>query len=444
MIHKDVQRVETLLRKPSLIFGAGLVLLVVVAVILVLLFPFYKDLLSNPFWFRIIVMAVMLFIILNATAVCILMERKVAGFVQDRYGPNRVGFWGLLQSVADGLKFLLKEDIIPDHVDKPLFLLAPCLSLTISLVGFAIIPWAGDVHWPWMAPGTTVSTQVAPLDIGVLYFIGIGSLGVYGIVLAGYASNNKYSFYGGIRATAQLMSYELPLGLALVCVLLSAGTLRLEDIVDQQARTGVWYVFLQPVPFLLMFISILAETNRAPFDLPECEQELVGGYHTEYSAMKFAMFFLGEYAHIVTGSAVMIALFFGGWHFWGLPGADNTAWWAMLIKLVVYLVKILVFVLLFMLVRWTLPRFRFDQLMRLAWQALVPLGVAVVAGTAVLAGLGWHRTWWATWAVNLLALVGMLWIAARSRRPITARQEDLPPMEIVGSVSARSAGLAES
>jgi NADH-quinone oxidoreductase subunit H len=427
MIVKDAQHVEEVLRKPGVLLGAGLALLVVVAILLVLLFPLYKDLLSDSFWFPIIVMAVILFMILNATAACILAERKIAGFTQDRYGPNRVGFWGLLQPIADGLKFLLKEDIIPAHVDKPLFLLAPSLSLIASLIGFAIIPWAGDVHWPWMAPGTTVSTQVARLDIGVLYFIGVGAVGVYGIVLAGYASNNKYSFYGSMRATAQLISYELPLGLALLGVLLSAGTLRLEDIVAQQARTGVWYVFLQPVPFLLMFICILAETNRAPFDLPEAEQELVGGYHTEYSAMKFAMFFLSEYAHIITGSAVMIALFFGGWHFWGLTDPENTAWWAMLIKLAVYLVKIALDVLLFMVVRWTLPRFRFDQLMRLAWQNLVPVGVAIVVGMAVLTALGWQRTWWATWTVNLLALIAMLWTAARSRRPVTGRQEDLPP-----------------
>jgi NADH-quinone oxidoreductase subunit H len=430
MINKSVQRVEGLLRRPGVLIGAGLALLVLAAVVLVLAFPLYKDLLSSPFWFPILVMAVMLILILTATAVCILAERKVAGFTQDRYGPNRVGFWGLLQPVADGLKFLLKEDIIPLHVDKPLFLLAPCLSLIVALIGFAIVPWAGDVHWPWMAPGAAVSTQVARLDIGVLYFLGVGALSVYGVVLAGYASNNKYSFFGGMRATAQMISYELPLGLALVCVLLSAGTLRLEEIVAQQVRTGVWYVFLQPLPFLLVLVSSFAETNRAPFDLPEAEQELVGGYHTEYSAMKFAMFFLAEYAHIVTGSAVMIAVFFGGWHFWGLPGVENTAWWAMLIKLAVYLVKIALFFGLFMVVRWTLPRFRFDQLMRLAWQALVPVGVAVVVGMALLTALGWQRTWWATLAVNLLALVGMLWTAARSRRPITGRQEDLPPVEV--------------
>jgi NADH-quinone oxidoreductase subunit H len=431
MIDKNVQRVETLLRKPGTILGAGLALGLVIALVLVLAFPLYKGVLADPFWFPIVMMVVMLMVILSSTAVCILAERKIAGFTQDRYGPNRVGFWGLLQPVADGLKFLLKEDIIPLNVDRPLFLLAPCLSLIISLIGFAIIPWAGDVHWSWMPPGTTVSTQVASLDIGLLYFLALGSLSVYGVVLAGYASNNKYSFLGGMRGTAQIMSYELPMGLALVCVLLSAGTLRPEEIVAQQARTGVWYVFMHPLPFLLMLVGALAETNRAPFDLPEAEQELVGGYHTEYSAMKFAMFFLAEYAHMVTGSAVLVAVFFGGWHFWGLPGAENTAWWAMLIRLAVYLTKIAVFVGLFMLVRWTLPRFRFDQLMRLAWQALLPVGVVLVAAMAVLSALGWQRTWGACLAVSVLGLIGMLCTAARSKRPVTGRQEDLPPVEVV-------------
>jgi NADH-quinone oxidoreductase subunit H len=368
--------------------------------------------------------------ILTGTAICILAERKIAGFTQDRYGPNRVGFWGLLQPVADGLKFLLKEDIVPLHVDKPLFLLAPAMSLVVSLIGFAIIPWAGDVHWPWMTPGTTVSTQVARLDVGLLYILAVGSLGVYGVVLAGYASNNKYAFYGGLRATAQMISYELPLGLALLCVLLTAGTLRLEEMVAQQARSGVWYVFMHPLPFLIMLVSSFAETNRAPFDLPEAEQELVGGYHTEYSAMKFAMFFLAEYAHMITGSAVLVAVFFGGWHCWGLPGLESTAWWALPIRLAVYVLKVALFIGLFMVVRWTIPRFRFDQLMRLAWQALVPVGIALVAAVGLLTVFGLQQSWLATLAVNLLALVGLLWTAARTRRPVTGRQEDLPPVEV--------------
>jgi NADH-quinone oxidoreductase subunit H len=430
MIDPTVRRIESLLRSPLLIFGGGGLLGILGLLVLWLLFPLYRDLLSHPFWFPVIVMAIMLGLILTGTAACILAERKIAGFTQDRYGPNRVGFWGLLQPVADGLKFFFKEDIIPHRVDRPLFLLAPCLTLALSLVGFAIIPWAGEVHWPWMEEGTTVSTQVASLNIGILYILAVGSLGVYGVVLAGYASNNKYSFFGGMRAAAQMISYELPLGLGLLCVLLSASSLRLEEIVRQQAETGVWYVFMHPLPFLLILVSLFAEANRLPFDLAEAEQELVGGFHTEYSSMKFAMFFLGEYAHMITGSAVMVALFFGGWHLWGLPGAENTAWWAMLIRLAVYLVKIAVFIGVFMLIRWTIPRFRFDQLMRLAWQSMVPVGVALLAAVAVLTSLGLHRKWWADLGVNIVVLIVVLWFAARSSAPVTGRQGDLPEVQV--------------
>jgi len=429
MIDQNVQRVERLLRNPALLFGAGAVLAAAVAVVLLAAFPLYKPLLEEQFSFSIIVLALMLLLILTATALCILAERKVAAFTQDRRGPNRVGFWGLLQPVADGLKFLLKEDIIPHHVDKVLFVLAPSASLIVALVGFAIIPWAGAVRWPWMTTGA-VSTQAASLNVGFLYLLAVGSFGVYGFVLAGWASNNKYSFYGGMRAAAQMISYELPLGLGLLCVLLATGTLRLEEIVDQQARSGVWNIFLHPIAFLLVLVSSFAETNRVPFDLAEAEQELVGGYHTEYSAMKWAMFFLAEYAHLITGSALMIALFFGGWHLWGLPGPDNVTWWAMLIRLAVYLAKIAVFIGFFMLVRWTIPRFRFDQLMRLAWQGLVPVGVALLAATAVLAALGRQRNVPASLAVNLVLLLVVLRRAARSQRPVTGRQEDLPRVRV--------------
>jgi NADH-quinone oxidoreductase subunit H len=429
MIDPTVRRIENLLRSPLLIFGGGGLLAVAGFVVLWLAFPLYRDILSHPFWFPVIVMAAMVGLIMTSTAVCILAERKIAGFTQDRYGPNRVGFWGLLQPLADGLKFFFKEDITPLHVDRPLFWLAPTLTLAVSLLGFAIIPWAGEVEWPW-APGVRVSTQVASLNIGILYVLAVGSVGVYGIVLAGYASNNKYSFFGGMRAAAQMISYELPLGLALLCLLLSTGTLRLEEIVNQQAHSGIWYVFMHPLPFLLVLVSSFAEANRTPFDLAEAEQELVGGFHTEYSSMKFAMFFLGEYVHLVTGSAVMVALFFGGWA--PLPFtswlADSTAWWAMLIKFGVYLAKVALFIGFFMVIRWTIPRFRFDQLMRLCWLSLVPVGIGLLAAIAILVALGLHREWWATLGVNGLALLVMLWYAGRSKAPVTGRQGDLPPV----------------
>ncbi|MBU0639048.1 MAG: NADH-quinone oxidoreductase subunit NuoH [Planctomycetes bacterium] len=389
-----------------------------------------QGLLASQFAFSVIMLLGLLGLILTSTAVCILAERKIAGFIQDRKGPNRVGPWGLLQPMADGLKFFLKEDIVPACVERPLFLLAPCLSFFLAMLGFAIIPWAGEIHWPWMAAGQTVTTQVASLDIGLLYLLAVGSLGVYGVALAGWASNNKYSFYGGMRATAQMLSYEVPMGLGLLCVLLVAGTLRLEVIVDQQAQSGWWNVFLHPLPCLLVFISLLAETNRTPFDLPEAEQELVGGYHTEYSSMKFAMFFLGEYIHMVTASALMVALFFGGWHVWFLTSVDNTAWWAGLIKFGVYLAKVAAFIGFYMLIRWTLPRFRFDQLMRLAWRSLVPMGMALVAGTSVLVALGWHRNVVASLGLNVLLLAIVLVIVSRLPYVVTGRQANLPDVEV--------------
>lgn len=434
MIDPTVRRIEGLLRNPLFLLPIMAVLGVVGLAVLWLAFPLYRDVLSDPFWFPIVLMVLMLFAILSSTAVCILAERKIAGFTQDRYGPNRVGFWGLLQPLADGLKFFLKEDIIPRNADKPLFLIAPCIALVVSLVGFAIIPWAGEVRWPW-APDVAIRTQAASIDIGILYILAVGSLGVYGIVLAGYASNNKYSFYGGIRGAAQMISYELPMGIALLCILLVTGSLRLEEIVAQQAQSGVWYAFVQPLPFMLFMISLFAEANRMPFDLAEAEQELVGGFHTEYSSMKFAMFFLGEYAHIITGSAIAIALFLGGWA--PLPFtsllADSTAWWALLIKLGVYIAKIAVFIFVFMVVRWTLPRFRFDQLMRLCWLGLVPLGIVLLMGTGILATFidlraGWN--WLAGLVFNVVVLAGMLVYAARSRAPISARQMDLPQVRV--------------
>jgi NADH-quinone oxidoreductase subunit H len=297
-------KIDLILRKPAVILGALTPLLILPVVLVYFLFPWIKPILSNQFAFSVVMMVLVLLIIIHLCALCILAERKLASYIQDRKGPNRVGWWGLLQPIADGVKFLLKEDIIPANVDKPLFVLAPVLSLTIALLGFAIIPWAGDVHWPWMPAGETVSTQVANLDVGFLYLLAVASLGVYGVVLAGYASTNKYAFYGGMRATAQMLSYEVPLGLGLLVILLLAGTLRLDKIVDLQASTGLWNVFLHPIAFILVLISAFAETNRTPFDLAEAEQELVGGYHTEYSAMKFAMFFLAEYAHMVTNSAL--------------------------------------------------------------------------------------------------------------------------------------------
>lgn len=429
-----VHTIESALRNPVILFGAIIALAVLGGVAAYAALPLYQEtaqqFLADPFWFRVIMLATMLNTILSATAICILAERKLAAFTQDRHGPNRVGFWGLLQPLADGVKFLLKEDIIPRNVDRPLHLLAPAIALILSLIGFAIIPWAGEVHWPWMPAGETVTTQVASLDIGVLYILAVGSLGVYGIVLAGYASNNKYSFYGGMRAAAQMISYELPLGLGLLVVLLVAGTLRPEEIVNQQASSGVWLVFLHPIAFYLVLVSGFAEANRAPFDLAEAEQELVGGFHTEYSSMKFAMFFLGEYAHMITGSALIVALFCGGWHIWGGPGVDDVSWLSMLTKLGIYIAKVAMFIGLFMWIRWTIPRFRYDQLMRLAWQSMIPVGIVLLAGVAVLTTFNLHHNILASLGLNVVLLGIVLWRAATMKQKVTGRQGHLPDVEV--------------
>jgi NADH-quinone oxidoreductase subunit H len=426
--------VDRLIRAPGVLFGAVVALGILAIIVLVLAWVFFGDairaLLGSQLGLSIVIMAVTIALMFSVVATSILFERKISAFIQDRKGPNRAGFWGIVQPVADGLKFLLKEEFTPLQVDRPIFILAPCISFVIAFIGFAVIPWAGEVHWPWAAEGELVTTQVASLDIGILYVLAVGGLGVYGVVLAGWASNNKYSFYGGMRAAAQMISYEVPMGLALVVILLVAGSLRPEWIVNQQASSGVWNIFLHPIAALLFAVCLFAEANRTPFDLAEAEQELVGGFHTEYSSMKFAMFFLGEYAHMITGSAVFVALFLGGWHVWFLPNVDDTAWWAALIKFAVYWVKICLFIAFYMLIRWTLPRFRFDQLMKLAWKSMIPLGMGLIVAAGVLVVLGWQRNIVASLAANAVALAITLWIASRSRQPVTGRQENLPEIEV--------------
>lgn len=437
--------VDRLIRAPGVIMGAAIVLgilgLAVLVVLWMLLGEPIRSLLGSQLPFSILIVLLTIAIMFTVVATSILFERKISAFIQDRKGPNRVGFWGVLQPMADGLKFLLKEEFTSSVVDRAVFVLAPCIAFVVTFIGFAIIPWAGEIHWPWAPAGETVTTQVASIDMGILYMLAVGGLGVYGIVLAGWASNNKYSFFGGMRAAAQMISYEVPMGLVLVVVLLVAGSLRPEIIVDQQAQSGVWNVFLHPLAFLLLTICLFAEANRTPFDLLEAEQELVGGFHTEYSSMKFAMFFLGEYAHMITGSALIIALFFGGWHAWFLPNVENTAWWAALIKFAVYWVKIVLFIVFFMVIRWTLPRFRFDQLMKLAWKGLIPIGMGLVVVEGVLVAFGCRIDPAAGfgsklgvvvihWVANGVVLGVSLWCAARSRVPVTGRQDNLPEIEV--------------
>ncbi len=334
----------------------------------------------------LIKVVVVIAVLLGAVAYLVLAERKVSAFIQNRLGPNRVGPWGLLQPLADGLKFLFKEDVIPNHVNLVVYLAAPPAILIPALIGFAVIPF-GDTITLF---GRNVQLQIADVNVGILYILAMGSLGVYGVVLGGWASNNKYALLGGIRASAQMISYELSLGLSLIGVLMISESLRLNDIVNVQASHTLfgflprWNVFTQPLAFVIFTTSAFAEANRLPFDLPESEQELVAGYHAEYSSLKFAMFFMAEYAHMITASAVVATLFFGGWHVPWLIEPGDVSLQASLLKVAAFAVKTGFFMFLFLWVRWTLPRFRYDQVMWLGWRVLLPLSLLNVFVTGLL------------------------------------------------------------
>ena len=334
------------------------------------------DLLS----FTIILVKVL--IVFGATMFAVLVmiyaERRVSAFIQGRIGPNRVGPQGLLQPIADGIKFLMKEDIIPEAVDKPIFILAPAILLIPALMTFAVIPFGSDIT----LFGRQIPLQVADVNIGIIYVLALTSIGVSGIVLAGWSSNSKYSLLGGLRSSAQLISYELAMGLAVVSIILLSGSLRLNDIVaDQQGYYFSWNVFKQPLAFIIFLVAIYAETNRLPFDLSESEQELVGGYHTEYSSMKFAMFFMAEYANMITAAALTVTLFFGGWDF-PLVNETSLGIWGVLLSVLSFILKMGFFLFLFIWVRWTFPRFRYDQLMRLGWKIMLPTALFNIFLTA--------------------------------------------------------------
>ena len=322
-------------------------------------------------------------VLLGAVAYLIYVERKIAAYAQDRIGPNRAGRefgipFGLLQPLADGAKMMLKEGVVPGYVNKPLYLLAPMIAIVAALMAFAVIPF-GPV-----GPGQWIDFQIAPaLDVGIVYIFAVGSLAVYGVILAGWASNNKYSFIGGLRSSAQLISYEIPLGLSILGMVLWAGSLDLNAIINWQDHHLFWGIFASPIGFLIFLVSAFAETNRLPFDLPESEQELVGGFHTEYSGMKFGMFFLGEYVHVITVSFLTVILFFGGWDFPFLS-QEQTGLFSAVAKMVVIMVKVAMVIIFMMWVRWTLPRFRYDQLMDLAWKSMIPLALANLVATAVI------------------------------------------------------------
>lgn len=319
------------------------------------------------------IIGIIFIVILPMVSYAVYAERRVSALIQDRLGPNRVGPAGLFQPIADAAKFLLKEDFTPAHVNKFYYWLAPCLAMVPAITTMAVVPFGSTLFG--------VPMVIADINVGVLFVFAIASLGVYGIVIAGWASNSKYPFLGGVRSTSQMISYELSLGLAVVPIFLLVGNLRLTDLVQYQIHHG-WMIapfagdWLNPAKWLLAIslwisfaifaIAIFAETNRLPFDLPEAETELVGGYHTEYGSMKFALFFLGEYAAMITGSAIIVTLFFGAWHFPGIPDGSH-GWVFGLLNIAVFFAKVVLLLFVFIWVRFTLPRFRYDQLMRLGW-----------------------------------------------------------------------------
>jgi NADH-quinone oxidoreductase subunit H len=332
--------------------------------------------------------------LMTAAAYLVLVERWMAAWVQDRKGPNRVGIpltkirlFGLGQPMADGLKIIMKEDFTPRHVDKVLYTVAPLVILAASLAIFAAIPF-GSVLPPLGIPGLPdpVPFLVAPgLDVGVLWVFALSSIAVYGVLLGGWASNNKYGFLGGLRSSAQLVAYEIPLGLGLLGVVLAAGSLKLDAIMNAQAESGIWYAFAQPLGFLVFFVASFAEAARLPFDLPEAEQELVGGYHTEYSGIKLLLFLVAEFLHMVTAAFLIVIMFLGGWHLWGVTGSgQEVTWLGAFLRFGVLSAKIFAVILFFMLVRWSWPRFRFDQLMNLAWKVMLPLGIANLVTVATI------------------------------------------------------------
>ena len=315
-------------------------------------------------------------ILLNAVLVAVtfmtLLERKVIAWAQSRLGPMRVGPYGVLQAIADPIKLILKEDITPARSDRMMFTLAPILSLVPALVVFSVVPFGGDELF-----------YVTDINVGLLFIISVTSIGVYGIILAGWASNSKYPLLASLRASAQLISYEIAVTMTLVSVILTAGTLSMVGIVEAQEEAGLWFGFVQPVAFVLVLIGGLAETNRAPFDLPEAEQELTGGFHTEYSGMRFALFFLAEYANMIVISAVVVILFWGGW-LAPFPNVEALGFLDLIPGWIWFFGKMFVFLYLFIWIRATLPRYRYDQLMRLGWKVLIPIAIGNIVVTGVV------------------------------------------------------------
>jgi NADH-quinone oxidoreductase subunit H len=338
---------------------------------------------------------------MTAAAYFVLLERWMAAWVQDRKGPNRVGIpftkikmFGLGQPLADGIKFITKEEYTPAHVDKPIFIIAPIIILAAALSIFAVIPFGSVLPPIPGVPGLDkepIPLLVAPdLDPALIFVFALSSIAVWPVILGGWASNNKYSFLGGLRSSAQLIAYEIPLGLGILGVAIVSGTIRLDKVIVDQAASGVWNAFLQPLGLMVFVIAAFAEAARLPFDLPEAEQELIGGYHTEYAGLKLLLFLVAEFLHMITAAFLIVILFFGGWHFWGITGSseESITWLQAILRIAVLSAKIFVVILFFMMVRWSWPRFRFDQLMALAWKVLLPLGLVNLVAVAVMVEYG--------------------------------------------------------
>src|SRR3954467_160209 len=360
----------------------------------------------NELLVTLVTIVVVLGAVLTLCMYLVLAERKVSAWMQDRIGPNRVGPYGLFQPMADGLKILLKEGIVPSHVDKGLFIVAPAISMFTTMFAFAVVPFGPVENAPqWLR------FIIAPhVDIGIVFIFAVGSLAVYGVILGGWASNSKYSALGALRASAQVVSYEIPLGMSVLGIVLLSGTLNLETILAKQAAGGFWHwnIWYQPLACLIFYVSSLAESNRLPFDLSECEQELVGGYHTEYGGLRMVMFFVGEYTHLVTISFLTSILFFGGWYFPYIaePGSVYVGAWA--VKLLVLLTKVLLSIFLIMLIRWTIPRFRFDQLMELTWKVFIPLSLANMIAVMFVLQFNWDRWTLFPISIGLFVIAGLI------------------------------------
>lgn len=379
--------------------------------------------------------------VLGVCAYLTLGERKISAWMQDRVGPNRVGPGGLLQPMADGAKFFLKEEVVPDHVDKVFYLLAPAVAVATALMALAVVPFGATTPVPDPIPARdgavaefaaqqaayaeTFQFVLAPgLDIGVLYIFALGSLAAYGVILAGWSANNKYSLLGALRSSAQIISYEIPLGMSVLGVFLIVGSLNPEKIIAWQTTNG-WFVAFMPLAALLFLTSSYAESSRLPFDLPEAEQELVGGYHTEYSSMKLALMLLTEYIHLVVGSFMMAVLFLGGWHLFGLESCTGTVVGDAILKLLILSGKMVGLAVFAQLVRWTIPRFRFDQLMNLAWKVMIPL--ALLNLVAVMVVKQYNFMLLTLTGVNVLLFVGAGVLGARSGGTVTNPKRKVAP-----------------